>query len=97
MMSEYIPPNLVTAPKMRWKLRSVLYDGGPNDDQHPGWSAAVGTFDKDPETVVIRWNGSSENPLGTPQSRSAPTWFVLPRELRSVVKSWIEKEMGAKD
>jgi hypothetical protein len=26
----------------------------------------------------MRWNGSGENPLGNPQSRGIPTWFIIP-------------------
>lgn len=26
----------------------------------------------------MRWNGTKENPLGNPQSRGLPTWFVVP-------------------
>jgi hypothetical protein len=26
----------------------------------------------------MRWNGTGENPLGSPQSRGLPTWFIVP-------------------
>jgi hypothetical protein len=27
----------------------------------------------------MRWNGSEDNPLGNPQSRGIPTWFIIPK------------------
>ena len=26
----------------------------------------------------MRWNGSDQNPIGNPQSRGLPTWFIVP-------------------
>ena len=28
----------------------------------------------------MRWNGNRENPIGNPQSRGLPTWFIVPDE-----------------
>jgi len=28
----------------------------------------------------MRWNGNKENPIGNPQSRGLPTWFIVPEQ-----------------
>jgi len=28
----------------------------------------------------MRWNGTEDSPLGSPQSRGLPTWFVVPKQ-----------------
>lgn len=42
-------------------------------------SLAIGRWDNQP-TLAMRWNGSRENPLGNPQSRGLPTWFIVPEQ-----------------
>ena len=37
-------------------------------------------------SLGIRWNGEPSSPLGNPQSRGIPTWFIVPDELRDVVE-----------
>jgi hypothetical protein len=52
------------------------------------WAVALGYWEGK-ETLAIRWNGDDENPVGTPQSRGLPTWFILPNtpeELRTLKK-----------
>ena len=71
-MANYTPPDQVHSPKSRWSLIKVLEDLGEN-----ATSIAVGHWDKEP-VLAIRWNGTEPNPIGNPQSRGLPVWFVLP-------------------
>lgn len=72
-MSKYKKPEEVTSPRRNWSLTRVLEDNGPDNV-----SLALGKWDEVP-VLAMRWNGSDENPIGNPQSRGLPTWFILPR------------------
>jgi hypothetical protein len=74
MATKYISPTAVVSPKLYWSLIAVL------DDQGPGKIAlAIGRWDNDP-VLAMRWNGDNENgPIGNPQSRGLPTWFIIPK------------------
>jgi hypothetical protein len=89
----YIKPDRVISPKSSWFIRKVLYDGGP-PGAGTGWSAAIGQWKDDQhgwtEVLGVRWNGTTENPLGSPQSRGLPTWFIRPPELNVAVREAIE-------
>ena len=80
----YVKPQDVIAPQDRWELDRVLYDG--EEDQ---WSAAKGTWDGE-EALAIRWNGTTDHPLGRPHSHAHPTWFIVPHELVGVVQAVID-------
>ena len=73
-MTSYINPNDVHAPKRHWQLFHVLFDGGPGKS-----SLAIGRWDGKP-VLAMRWNGTDDKPLGNPQSRGLPTWFVVPEQ-----------------
>jgi len=48
-------------------------DGGPG-----GCALALGRWENDP-VLAMRWNGDNDtNPIGNPQSRGLPTWFIIP-------------------
>ena len=79
MPNSYIPPNEVISPKRQWTLVSVLYDWGKNKA-----AIALGCWDRNP-VLALRWNGNGENPIGNPQSRGLPTWFIVPDEFRDSV------------
>jgi hypothetical protein len=66
-------PKFVTSPQKRLKNLRVIY-------HVPEWSLAIGLWD-DKRALLVRWNGTSERPLGNPVSRANPTWFILPRDL----------------
>jgi len=84
----YIPPSEVKSPRRHFTLVAVL-DDGKTDDAPGGESSvavAVGRWrnaeGSDEVVLAIRWNGDDANPIGNPQSRGLPTWFILPRHLR---------------
>ena len=84
MTTRYVKPGDVHSPKRHWQLFHVLFDGGPGRDEgdprpedDSAVSLAVGRWDGDP-VLAMRWNGSKSNPLGHPQSRGLPTWFIIP-------------------
>jgi hypothetical protein len=79
-MGSYIRPADVHAPKRHWSLVCVLFDGGPSDSPNPTPSSlAIGRWDNEP-ALAMRWNGNEESPLGNPQSRGLPTWFIVPEQ-----------------
>lgn len=82
MATKYVPATKVISPKRHWALIAVLEDEGPGES-----ALAVGRWDNEPR-LAMRWNGDNEdNPIGNPQSRGLPTWFVLP-------DSYIEPILG---
>ncbi len=76
----YIKPSDVQSPKRHWSLIHVLFDLGEG-----GSSLAIGRWDNKP-VLAMRWNGNSESPLGNPQSRGLPTWFVVPDQHRNQIR-----------
>ena len=80
-----VDPNTVVSPKKRWHLDEVLYV-----DEEDGWSAANGRWDNG-DVLAIRWNGDKDQPLGHPQSRGKPTWFIVPGALESVLRKKIAR------
>lgn len=72
----YHNPRRVDAPRRRWKLIDILYNGGNADA-----ALAIGEWDGK-AVLAARWNGTDgEDGIGNPQSRGIPTWFVLPQWL----------------
>lgn len=68
----YIRPHDVHSPKSRWTLIAVL------DEAEEGECAlAIGRWDNKVQ-LATRYNGNSENPVGSPQSRGLPTFFIVP-------------------
>ena len=81
-MAIYIEPSDVHAPKRHWQLFHVLFDGGPDES-----SLAIGRWNREP-VLTMRWNGNDNKPLGNPQSRGLPTWFVVPEQhVRQVLET----------
>ena len=74
-------PRDVVSPKNHVSNVDVLYAGAGEG----GWSVAHLRWDGEP-ALGIRWNGDSASPLGNPQSRGIPTWFIVPDELRDAVE-----------
>jgi len=77
----------VLSPKRHWVLVAVLDEGSEEDS-----ALALGRWDNKP-VLAMRWNGSNDNPIGNPQSRGFPTWFVVPEEYRKeILKALIEED-----
>ena len=73
MATKYISPNGVTSPRRNWSLIAVLEDEGPEES-----ALALGRWNNTP-VLAMRWNGDNDkNPIGNPQSRGLPTWFIVP-------------------
>lgn len=79
----YQNPRLVDAPRRRWELIDILYNGGPDDA-----ALAIGRWDGG-AVLASRWNGTDgDTGIGNPQSRGIPTWYILPSWLNeSTLKS----------
>jgi len=78
----YTNPATVKSPKDRVKDVEVVFDKGPKEGS---WSLAKLKFDGE-DAVGIRWNGEVSKPgVGTPSSRSNPTWFIVPNEIADVL------------
>src|SRR5580658_4644252 len=58
-----------------------------------GWALAALQWENN-ETLGIRWNGSPENPIGNPQSRGIPTWFILPDEIAAILRARFGESLG---
>lgn len=83
-MQNYITPDKVTSPRQMWTLIRVLESGHLEDSF--GQRVAIALGDWDGEKVLgMRWNGSDKSPLGNPQSRGLPTWFIVPARLQDSV------------
>ena len=78
----YTNPSTVRSPKDRVKDVEVIFDKGPKEGS---WSIAKLKFDGS-DAVGIRWNGEVSKPgVGTPSSRSNPTWFIVPSEIAATL------------
>jgi len=69
----YIPPEHATSPRLSWSIIKVLVAGASE-----GMAIALGKWEDNP-VIGLRWNGSEESPVGHPQSRGLPTWFIVER------------------
>jgi hypothetical protein len=79
MPHTYVSPTEVISPKRQWTLVTILYDRGEENG-----ALALGRWEGEP-VVAMRWNGSDSNPIGNPQSRGLPTWFIVPQEFRTAI------------
>ncbi len=84
----YTDPATVKSPKDRVEDVEVVFDKGPKEGS---WSIARLKFDKK-NSVGIRWNGEvSKAGVGTPSSRSNPTWFIVPDEIADALIETAQK------
>lgn len=74
MPMKYVHPSDVVSPKKHFTLITVLHDEGSG-----AWALALGKWKNSP-VLAMRWNGNKESPIGNPQSRGLPTWFIIPEE-----------------
>ena len=95
----YVLPDQATSPKLNWSIIKVLV---PSAEE--GMAIALGKWDGEP-VIGLRWNGTDDSPVGHPQSRGLPTWFVvergdyteaiieaLPTTERDLVRNFISKK-----
>jgi hypothetical protein len=90
-MSEYITPDKVTSPRRSWTLIRVLESGEKPDSYGNRVAIALGKWEDQP-ALGMRWNGSKGSPIGTPQSRGLPTWFIIPKRLEEAVILTLSKD-----
>ena len=83
---EPVPPEKVISPRHLWSLSFVVSDNGMGN-----YAIAVGRW-RGECALAMRWNGMPGDPLGSPQSRGLPTWFILPQRLWEVVLSTVPAE-----
>ena len=83
----YIPPQDVVSPRQHWALFLVILDRGEDDTSY-----AIGTWDGTP-VFASRWNGSKGAPIGMPQSRGLPTWYVLDSHLNDTLIAHFRREV----
>jgi hypothetical protein len=53
---------------------------------------ALGRWDNRP-VLAMRWNGNDNNPIGNPQSRGLPTWFIVPGRFNVALVSRLSGDM----
>src|SRR5262245_2416807 len=98
MALDFIPADEVHSPRRQWTLIAVL-----QDEKEPTTCVlAVGRCENKP-VLAMRWNGSKDSPIGNPQSRGLPTWFIvgsefneclmntLPADKKALVKAILQK------
>jgi len=96
-MSNYITPDKVDSPRRNWRLIRVLQTGEQPDTYGRRVAVAIGTWrgedDENGRTVLaMRWNGDDDWPIGNPQSRGLPTWFIIPERLNDAVIDTLSKD-----
>jgi hypothetical protein len=85
----YIKPEAVDSPRAKWSLMKVLVPGKPGHI-----AVALGKWEDDP-VIALRWNGSDDSPVGNPQSRGLPTWFILESPYAEAVIGALPSEQQA--
>jgi hypothetical protein len=87
----FTPPETVLSPKGSVKELRVLANTGEG-----GWSLSAMLWGDSP-ALGIRWNGSTDNPIGNPQSRGIATWFIVPEELAGPIRERYGESLGGID
>jgi hypothetical protein len=90
-MIDYITPDKVTSPRRMWSLIRVLESGDKEDSNGQKVAIALGKWEEIP-VLAMRWNGSKESPIGMPQSRGLPTWFIIPARLQEAVLQTLSRD-----
>jgi hypothetical protein len=87
-MAKFTAASDVTSPRRRWSLIQILDD----PKQPVSCVLALGRWDNHP-VLAMRWNGDAENPIGNPQSRGLPTWFIVPDRYFGPLIATLPREM----
>lgn len=90
-----VDPATVLSPKASVSNVHVVHDGGTwrDGDELSGWSCATLHWDGYP-AVGLRWNGGEGQPVGMPQSRGIPIWFIVPSPLGEIVLNIVREWKG---
>jgi len=96
-MSDYITPDKVTSPRRNWSLIRVLETGEQADSNGNHVAVAIGTWRHEEgeagnTVLAMRWNGNKDWPIGNPQSRGLPTWFIIPGRLNDALIDTLSKD-----
>jgi hypothetical protein len=83
----YVVPEDVISPKNHWRLDEVILNRGAGKSAY-----AIGTWDGQPR-IGFRWNGTTDSPIGNPQSRGLPTWTMLDTDLHKPVIQLLPPEL----
>ena len=67
-----------------WTLIRVLVNGDEEDSNGQRVAISLGKWNDEPD-LAMRWNGTEKSPIGTPQSRGLPTWFIIPKRLEEAL------------
>jgi hypothetical protein len=86
----YVKAKDVLSPKGSWQLIRVLRDPGPSKDSDYKVSWALGFWGGRP-VIVSRWNGTDRSPIGMPQSRGLPIWYVHDDDSYPSLVPYLEK------
>lgn len=87
-MTRFTSPETVLSPKGSVAELRLLLNTGEG-----GWALAAMKWEG-ADALGIRWNGHPGNPIGNPQSRGIPTWFILPDEIGSVLRAKFGDSLG---
>lgn len=96
-MSDYIRPDKVVSPRRNWQLIRVLETGEQPDSYEQRVAVAIGIWREDEEetgrtVLALRWNGNNDWPIGNPQSRGLPTWFIIPKRFNDAIIDELSKD-----
>lgn len=75
-------PEDVKSPKDRLGEFTVLHRGEAGEA-----SLSRGIWDGVEGELLLRWNGTDENPNGHPSSHGHPTWQVLPQNIVELIQN----------
>lgn len=84
---DYIDPKDVISPQRAISDVRVLVDEGED-----AYALAVLKWEGE-DRLGVRWNGGPDNPIGNPQSRGIPTWFLLPEAIADMVMANLGGEL----
>ena len=87
----YIKPEKVISPKQYWTLTRVLVDGSKKDTYGEQVAIAIGQWEGD-TVLAMRWNGNDDKPIGHPQSRGLPIWFIVPKRINESIIETLTKD-----
>lgn len=90
MAIDFIPAEKVLSPRRHWSLISILLD-----PKKPSTCVlALGKWENEAR-LAMRWNGDKDSPIGNPQSRGLPTWFIVGPEFNDSLMPMVPPDKKA--